>query len=367
LIDLVSDQLANTIENRRLLAQAMRYRNQAEETVKLLTREGWQEYMGDIKKEDIGFVYDQNLVKPLDSENGSMGEEVFNLPLEIQGQPIGELILEGDQHLDDGLHKLISSVVERLSEHVENLRLSAQTQNALAVTESTLNETKTLYDIIAELNAAESYPEILSALWQHTIMKKADQLLFMGVFDEPTDFDAPPQWIYPVAYRCGLEIEISDRYPVSAFEAEPNTVFTEMPVVLEDVSSDQRLDRISRTLFEEVFLAKSSVVIPLMLGDQSIGFVQGYFGESTKFPKDEINRLMAVAGQAAIAVQGRLLYEQAQSRASQEERIREVTAQVFEASDVDTIMRRAVEQVGRKLGRPAFIYLGEGEGVKEAK
>jgi len=367
LIDMVSDQLSVNVENMRLLAQAMHYRNQAEETVRLLTREGWQGYMSENESEDIGFIYDQNRVMPLDNINGITVDEAFKLPLEVQGQAIGELVLEGDQQLDDGAYELISSVVERLSEHVENLRLSEQTQNALAVTESTLNETKTLYDIIAELNAAESYPEILSALWQHTVMKQADQLLFMGVFDKPTDFNEPPQWIYPVAYRCGLEIEISDRYPVSAFEAEPNTVFTDKPVVLENISSDQRLDRVSRTLFEEVFLAKSSIVIPLMLGDQSIGFVQGYFGESTEFPKSEINRLVAVAGQAAIAVQGRLLYEQAQSRAAQEERIREVSAQVFEATDVDTIMRRAVEQVGKKLGMPAFIYLGEGGDIKEVK
>jgi uncharacterized protein YigA (DUF484 family) len=67
---------------------------------------------------------------------------------------------------------------------------------------------------------------------------------------------------------------------------------------------------------------------------------------------------MAVAGQAAIAVQSRLLLEQAQTRAHQEQRIREVTAQVFEAVDVQTIMRRAVEQVGKTLGMPAYIYLG---------
>jgi GAF domain-containing protein len=101
------------------------------------------------------------------------------------------------------------------------------------------------------------------------------------------------------------------------------------------------------------------------LADQTIGFIQGMFTEITEIPDTELERLMAIAGQAAIAVQSRLLLEQAQTRAQQEQRIREVTAQVFEAVDVQTIMRRAVEQVGRTLGMPAYIYLGSDHSPRE--
>lgn len=102
-------------------------------------------------------------------------------------------------------------------------------------------------------------------------------------------------------------------------------------------------------------------MIPLMLADRVIGFIQAYYGEKVHFTDVEVERLTVVASQAAIAIQSRLLLEQAQARARQEERIRQVTSQVFAAADVDSIMRRAVEQVGRVLGMPAFIYLGESE------
>jgi len=146
---------------------------------------------------------------------------------------------------------------------------------------------------------------------------------------------------------------------VTAFEALPGTLLTDRPAAMSNLGSDHRLDRVTRTLFQDIFQARSSIIIPLMLGNQSIGFVQGYFDQPMEFPSGEQDRLMAVAGQAAIAVQSRLLLEQAQSQARQEQRIREVTSQVFSATDVDTIMRRAVEQIGHVLGLPAYIYLGE--------
>ena len=50
------------------------------------------------------------------------------------------------------------------------------------------------------------------------------------------------------------------------------------------------------------------------------------------------------------------------NRALQEQRIREVSTQVFGASDLNTVMRRAVEQIGRVLGTPAYIYVGQTNG-----
>jgi len=64
--------------------------------------------------------------------------------------------------------------------------------------------------------------------------------------------------------------------------------------------------------------------------------------------------------QVAIAVESRLLLEQAQAKSRQEQRLLEFSAKVFAASDVDAILRRAVEQVGRTLGTQAYIYLGDG-------
>ena len=358
LVNAVAVQVARQIDNLRLLAQAEQYRREAELSARQLTRQGWSDFIEGQEKPELGFVYDQQQVLPVGDNSMEMGVSEIVQPIEIRGEKLGEVSLAGVQLVDEKSMELISQITQRLAEHIEGLRLSAQTRSALMDTEA-------LYSIIARINSATSYDDILSTLSEATLFIEADQLMIMGIFDRPLSETQLPEWILPVAHRSKEKIEIAQRYPFNAFESIPHTLFTEQPAILSNLSNDHRLDKVTRTLFKEVFNSQSSIIVPLVLGNQIIGFFQGYFSKLTVFPEREIHRLVAVAGQVAIAVQSLILLEQAQARARQEQRIREVSAQVVSAVDVDAIMQKAVEQVGRVLGVPAYIYLGQSRSSEE--
>jgi GAF domain-containing protein len=269
----------------------------------------------------------------------------------VSGEVIGELVLESGQDLDIQTRELVETVAERLSVHLDNLRLAEQTRVALM-------ETEALYGIIAEINEAGNYQEILTAICKRTHLNQAS-ISMLCVFDQPLGNNERPEWIFPMTHHSVSDFKIAKKYPLSAFEAEAGNLFNDQIVVLDDLDTDSRLDRVARTLFRDVFKAESAIFVPLVLAEYVIGFIAGFFERKYEIHKMEIQRLLAVGGQAAIAVQSRMLLEKAQGRARQEERIRSVTTEVLSAADVDSIMRRAVEQVGRVLGRPAYIYLGQ--------
>jgi GAF domain-containing protein len=164
----------------------------------------------------------------------------------------------------------------------------------------------------------------------------------------------------PVAHKLDLPIEIASRYPLNAFEKEQNTLFTNQTVVIKDIATDLRLDRITKKLFQDVFQSRSSVIVPLMLADQSLGFVMGNYGESVEFTSAEIQRLSAIAGQVAITIQGLQLLKQTQERARREQLLREVTEQINNAVSTDMVLYRAAQELGRVLKQQVFVYLGEG-------
>ena len=140
---------------------------------------------------------------------------------------------------------------------------------------------------IAQMNAAESYGDILEALIERTLLAQAETVL-LGIFDRPLSATQSPNWIYPVAHKGAETVEIASRYPLSAFEAKRNTLFTDQPVALRDIAGDKRLDSVTRTLFQDVFQAQSVFVIPLMLADQVIGFIQGFYHQPTEVPEGEM-------------------------------------------------------------------------------
>jgi GAF domain-containing protein len=352
IIHSVASQVALQINNLRLLEQSNQYRNEAEKATMQATRTGWQSYLAQSSENQLAFIYDQHVVEQLGETSTVVDTgSIYSEELSVRNVTIGELAIIGLNDIDEDAREFVRTISENLSAHLENLRLSEQTQSALA-------ETNTLYNIISQLNAARDYESIITVLSEQTILSGADKSLIMFKFDRPLDLNSNPEWVMPIVFRANTEIKISDRYPLNAFQVEPDTLFTKTTVVINDVGKDGRLDRITRTLFQDVFHAESSIIIPLLVGNQSIGFIMGNFGRQRAFNDAEILRLTTIANQVAIAVQGMQLLEQTLARARREQLLREVTNHVNSAAGTDAILRNAVEQVGRALKRPAYIFLG---------
>lgn len=357
LVNRVAHQVARQVENLRLLAQVDHYRLEAERAAREESMEGWENYLQEqATKKDIAFVYDLNEVKE-STDNKLLSNSItdpgkyYSQKLSIRGIPIGELVVEIKSDLDEQKAELIHTVSERLSEHLETLRLSEQTRRALA-------ETEVLYYIIAEINEAENYDDILTALSQGTILTQSSPLLWMGVYDRPLGGSIQPQYIFTLAQKATAGHHLVGRYEINQLEIQPDDLFGSKPVFVKNIFVDRRFSRSIETLLPGLHELASGIVLPLMMGNQAIGFIMGFFDQPVMFTSAEFNRLAAITGQAAIAVQSRLLLEQARSRAQQEQLLREVTSSVINASDVDTIMRRAVEHIGHALGLPAYIYIG---------
>jgi GAF domain-containing protein len=122
LISAVSEQLAQHVENLRLLAQAETFRKEAEQAVRRLTHEGWESYLSSSQLK-TGYVYDLNQVQPLSGDNNPVAGQSLKQPLVVGDESIGELKLDLPE--SSGVaSEILSAVAQQLSGHLENLRLS---------------------------------------------------------------------------------------------------------------------------------------------------------------------------------------------------------------------------------------------------
>lgn len=139
LIGAVARQVAQQIENLRLLGTAERFRAEAEQAARRLTREGWQEYFKTRQDQKLGYLYDLKEVKPL---NG--GDDLFdvavNLPIKVGEEMVGNLAVQGIAADDIESLELARSISQRLSAHIENLRLLEQTEKRRTEAENLVRE-----------------------------------------------------------------------------------------------------------------------------------------------------------------------------------------------------------------------------------
>jgi GAF domain-containing protein len=128
LVSVVARQVAQQIENLRLLESAERYRLEAEEAARRQTLEGWQELFRGKQNQALRFLYDSNQVKPVSAQAAPEAHSSLSVPIKVRDETMGTITILGMEHDDPSAVELVGEITQRLGTHLENLRLSEQTR-----------------------------------------------------------------------------------------------------------------------------------------------------------------------------------------------------------------------------------------------
>jgi GAF domain-containing protein len=204
--------------------------------------------------------------------------------------------------------------------------------------QESLEETENLYQASAALNTARSYDDVLTAMREHTILGQNSQNVSLNYFDRPWQEGAAPEWVDVLTRWSQLPPEaLSERYSLAPFSLVTTLLTAETSAVIEDVANDPRLDENLRALYTGRFGAASTLFVPLAVGGQWFGYINAIYQQPTTFPAAEVRRLMALARQAAVAVQSIRLLEETNRLLANETRQRK---------NADTLVRAAGRMSG---------------------
>ena len=125
LINSVAEQVAQQVENIRLLADASRARAEAEKKMRQVAHENWQNFTSAHEESGFAFVYDSLQVTQLDEPQSAIELDLVN-PLTVQGEIIGQLGVTATRELSREDAQLTASLAAQVSIHLETLRLNAE-------------------------------------------------------------------------------------------------------------------------------------------------------------------------------------------------------------------------------------------------
>ena len=157
-----AEKLSQHIEGLRLLSQAEKYRQEAEQNTRRLTREGWEDYLQTRSSLTAGYSFIPNEIKVENEEIEIDPSSALNLPLKVRDETVGELVIQGlGESNDPESTSLANAVVERLGAHIESLRLSLQTEEALATTKEFAQREQSLRQITSAVRGSTDPATIL--------------------------------------------------------------------------------------------------------------------------------------------------------------------------------------------------------------
>jgi GAF domain-containing protein len=252
--------------------------------------------------------------------------------------------------------RIMTTLASQVGSAIRNARLFETVVLAQKEAESRLQETETLQKLSESLAGTLQLSEIIEAFFQACTKLLGFDFAIFGLVDQHQ------RRIKAVA---GLNVT-DDRIrqadqPLDSEDILAGVIKTGRAEIIQ--GRDQRPDgEISAA--EDMLVAGLRVLMPITLRYENIGLVEVGFKENLEatVQESQLRLLRIFIDQTALAIESAQRYETSQKEARREQILREVTARIRGAADVDTVMRMAAQEVGRALGRQAFMYLGDRNG-----
>ncbi len=264
-------------------------------------------------------------------------------PMVAGGEVVGLLIMD---HMSPGYYtqevaSLAMAFTAQAGVAIRNARLFQEIQASYA-------ETGRLYQATSELNAVQTYDQIIQILRSSTVVGHPDAAaVSIYLFDRPWAEEHRPEFADAIA-RWNANVEAHELGTARLGTAQElySTQASPAPsarVPLDDLfPPDVSHDRLNPT--QPTFI-EGLLYSPLNVGGQWIGQIVVSYSQPILFTPQELRPLTALSGQAAVAIQNIRLLQETSRRALQLTTAAEISRDTSSTLSLDAILQRAVNAI----------------------
>ncbi|MBT3322127.1 MAG: GAF domain-containing protein [Anaerolineae bacterium] len=305
LITSVADQIAQQVENIRLLADASRARAEAEEATRRLTLDSWQEFVDKYEDGILGFSYDTVQVSPLEDDN--LLENIsLSVPLEVRGEAIGQLAVKSEDTLSEDAIELASAIAAQANIHIENIRLLEETEHGRQQLDKRAAELETVAKVSTAAAAIREPGSLLRSVVDLTNYSFKLYHTSIYLLIETEDLEKNLK-LYAASGKTGHKmlqdgyaINIDEEKSIIAHAAKKNSI-----VIVKNARHDALF-----SAHPSLPDTQSAMAIPMIVADKLIGIFNVEADNLNRFSEEDKQTYNTLASQTAVALQNAQLYEE---------------------------------------------------------
>ncbi|MCL4528943.1 MAG: ATP-binding protein [Chloroflexi bacterium] len=330
MVSVIAKEVAQQVENIRLLAAASRARAEAEEATRRLTRESWETYATNKDLSSLGFVYDSNQVTS--TEELPVTQQVnFTQPLTVRGETIGRLAIAGWNTMPPETAELVAAIAERVSVHLETVRLAEELQKRASELQAVAKLSTTASTVLNPDELLQSVVDLTKERFRlyHAHIYLADEtwntLILAAGAGEIGKQMVAEQHVIPLDAKKSIVAR-------AAMERKP--------VIVNDVSVNP--DFLANPLLPNT---RSEMAVPMIVGDKVLGVYDVQSEIANYFTEDDANIYTTLTAQVGVALQNARLYM-------------EQTATVAQLRELDRLKSSFLANMSHELRTPLNSILG---------
>lgn len=339
----LATQIAAALQTSRSIEASEEALQELNALTRRLTHEGWSEYLNQ-SETDLQLAYDAQQLTTLTTPPESPSS--LSTDLTIQGTSIGQLALSTPQLLEDEAAEIMAAVAEHLSTHLENLRLSEQTEQVLLDLEQYSQRLTQLNEMASQLSNAES----LQSVYQ--IAAKYANLIFQSKRSSISTYQP-----------------MSDDIAVTAIDGITGVLQTSTVIPLDGTAIGQVIksgellivNLASSTTLEAPFLLKqglqSMMLAPLIVRERPIGTFNVGSTLPNGFSSTDESLMLQMASLLANTIDNQALTGQIQRRLADMTAIQTTTAELSTSVDLNSAVRSLMPLVSDALGADSVALM----------
>jgi CHASE3 domain sensor protein/GAF domain-containing protein len=351
LVNTVAQQVARQIESLRLLDSAERYRAEAEEASRRITREGWKDYRELNAHESLSFIYDLNEVRPFDQAGDQQTEtSAFNLPIKVRDETVGKLVVHGLEADNSEALELANAVAERLGAHIETLRQFDETQRSQGELDKRAGQLAAVAEVSSVSAKELDIQKLLEAVVHLTQRKFGLYHAHVFTFNQRT---AELQ-IAACGWKEGDEHEGTHGTTAIPLEQEQSLVARaardRKAVIVNDVRNEAGW--LPNPLLPDT---ASEMAVPLVIGELVLGVLDVQSDRLNAFTEADANIYTTLASQVSTSLQNARSFALAQTQADRESMLNTISQKIQSATTVEAVLQIAARELGHALNAPLTI------------
>ncbi len=321
-------QVAVALQNAHSFERSERAIQELDALNRRLSGEAWEQYRNK-QMIDTGYIYDlQNLLSINNFEDTSLTTpskaSKIETPLRVGGVEIGRLeVVEPHQLHQDEANRVVEAVAQQLSTHIENLRLTEETQAALAEMESQAHRLTILNEIATALSYALEEKQIFEVIAANAARLVSNDRLSIAL----TLPDKPELEIILLS-GAGEAIPTGTHLPLEG-TAVGKAITENRVLTIADIAEGDFVDylQLKQQGMHSVLLA------PLVTTQgQSIGTLNVSSRETDIYTSQDVNLWRQLASLMASTIENRRLLTQMQQALTEVEQSQEVLRTVIDAT-----------------------------------
>jgi GAF domain-containing protein len=283
---------------------------------------------------------------------GATASTWLGLPMIVANKLIGVLAVERNHPFSDRAIKLLTAVSGSMAIAINNLIQLETIQNALL----TQSKQRIQLQAAAEITAATTSILDMNDMMQQAVnlIQERFALYYAGLFliDSPTN---------QAVLKAGtgeagrIQIEQNYRLPVGGRSLIGGATADGKARICQDVTQNDEWQPTPH-----LPLTQSEIALPLRVRGQIRGALTIQSSMPHAFEPELISTLQSMADHLAIAIENAQLLLRSKERARQQQRLNQISSQMYRSTDVDEIVRVGLQSLSDLYGgQPVELELGQ--------